>query len=192
MSIKFLSERLVTTSRFSPSEQDDRVAASPTRENEDNQDSSNKIDDLLRVEQEQVKNKSVAEAFVEVQRRRKEVLRGVTEQIHAMENEQEELKSHLALLREKQTLLHGVDESAPETNDLAALRRIKQDVHETHMELLSCRRKKEVAGAMPLAIDSLTVSQLTRVGLALTWPLMVTLLAAASIILFGLMAILGV
>ena len=192
MSIKFLSERLVTTSRFSPSEQDDRVAASPTRENEDNQDSSNKIDDLLRVEQEQVKNKSVAEAFVEVQRRRKEVLRGVTEQIHAMENEQEELKSHLALLREKQTLLHGVDESAPETNDLAALRRIKQDVHETHMELLSCRQKKEVEGAMPLAIDSLTVRQLTRVGLALTWPLMVALLAAASLILFGLMAILGV
>ena len=191
MSARFLNERLVTTERFGPKEKplvlpDDRrpvetQAAGPATD----------VQDLIRAESEKLKQNAISADLAETYRRRDEVLSRLRDVLGALEREQEEIAGRLTLLQQKRDALESLRASDGARADLSTLRQLRQEVQGTHIELVKIERERAEDREEGFRLLSLTFGQLTRLGIGLSWPVIVALLAAAAMIVAGLFLAFG-
>jgi len=188
MTAKFLNERLVTTKRFAPRQEDEteRPASAAAEA------APAEVDKLVRREEEEIRNESIADEAAELGRRRREVLDRLAEVAASIEQETDSLKARLEGFRQRQTALRELDEPAPGQTDPAALGRLRREVQEAHIELVKFDRERAIEQDERSVLLSLTFGQLTRLGLGLTWPLLAGLLLAAAAIVVGVVAALRV
>ena len=184
---KFLNQRLVTTPRFAPGSETRPDSTSPHEA--EPSDSNQSIDKLVRVEEATLKAATIAEEVAELARRRQELMERLADVMQAVDTELQQLTERCHLLADKRRELTELDALSPDTADLAALRRFRQAVQTAHLELLKFERDSMSTYDDNQTILSLTWGQLARLGIGLSWPLLLGILGAAALIILGLFAV---
>jgi len=191
MSARFLNERLVATRRFQPKEageagdRDDSTpqeaqpgAASADEVPGPGRDAA--LEALLRAEEQRTKHEALAHDLVEARRRRDELLEQLGDAIAGLEKDAAALGDRTALLQQRRESIRALELSSEECRELSVLRLAKQELHHAHLELVKLDRDSGRRPDMSVAVASLSLAQITRVGLGLTWPLLLVILAAAA------------
>jgi len=194
MSAKFLNERLVTTRRFGPAEDSDRVPETTSASKKANAPKSidGELDSLLQREATETRKAIQQETLSELLRHRKELVNQLAVAMTTMATEQGQLAEQIDILAEVHGLLQQAS-SQPDTDPAApSVKQLRQLVRTAHMELLGCEKKRILESSENPVILSLTFSQLTRLGIGLTWPLLLGLLLAATIVAVAIFAVFAV
>ncbi|MBN2451432.1 MAG: hypothetical protein JXR77_13655 [Lentisphaeria bacterium] len=180
MSKDVITQRLVTTRRFAPGEgrpsppgPDAPVAGEAS------------ADELLREEEESIRKQSAASAWIEVRRRRGEVLVELDRAIRFLEHRRQETEQMLRTLSHRRSAVTGIDVDRGGPPVLSELRRMKQDLHDAHVELTMFQRIERGAASATAGLADMTLGELSRLGFGLFWPLILALLAAAAVIAVG-------
>ena len=196
MGAKFLNDRLVTTRRFTPeptaAEEDQPVRRRAATVEGPPSGTTDAPKTPAKSEDDRVRAHSVAERSAELRRRHAEVVRDLSEAITTIERRQRAEASAGATFRQRLDTLTALDELVGGEMNAEALRRVGQEVHDGHVELMKFEAESAGPEEDPRpALLSLTFGQLTRMGLALTWPLILAVLLAAGIVILGFVATLG-
>ncbi len=179
----FLSNRLMTAKRFAPVEV--QVPAAPTATPPDD------LERLLQVEQQTTRAKVVQRDAAETIRRRDEIRRDLAALVASLRDEQEAVAEKLArfsALEQRVAQLSAQD-------DPGSLAEVKRAVREAHLEMVVHYRDglaQEGAASSAWNPAELSFGQLARLGLGLTWPLLLGLLLAALIVAVALSTVFGV
>jgi hypothetical protein len=174
-----LTSRLVTTRSFSPTEP--RTATAPERLAEQG------LDELVRREEEELKRESIAQSWTEVCRRRGEVLIDIDRAIQVLEKRRTETDEMLRTLSHRRQAVAGIDVELPGEPSLDQLRRMKQDLHDAHVELTVFQRL-DAGGSnrQRMYLADLGFGDLSRAGIGLFWPIIGGMLLAAVVLSVGL------
>jgi hypothetical protein len=150
---------------------------------------------VLRREDETLRSGLREQAQEEFRRRQREVREQLTRAIQTLEHEQSLAQARLELLQHLEAELATLqaDAARPLTGD--EFRAARRAVDQAYLELLKLEREElEEAPARDharLEVASLTFAQLTRLGLGLTWPLVLALLLAAGVVAVALLSVFG-
>jgi len=192
MSAKFLNERLVTTKNFSPQPNQGQKALREERTATHKVASGDEVERLRQTEDAHLREQTLRTEWTEVLRRRVEVIAQLRQAIALLEHERNELGNRLVLLQDKLDRLEALEARPSAEGGTAALRERRQEIEGAHIELLKLHQPEtQPADASP-ALLSLTVGQLSRLGFALSWPLILALILAALLVVWGLAAALRV
>ena len=182
MAAKFLNERLVTTRRFGPNEDGEPPAETP-QASAPAQEPEPQLESLLRKEAAETQKAVQYESLVELLRHQQELVTRLRDTVTDLEDERKTLTDHLEVFHQLQASLskpgpqRDADPAAPSVKEL------RQLVYTAHMELLKFEKERsESTAGNSHELLSLTFGQLSRIGLALTWPILLGALAAAAII----------
>ena len=148
---------------------------------------------LLQREQASLQAGLLRKEWDEYHRRRQEVLEQLEGTLASMGQERLQQDARLQMLAEIKSEIEG---QVPESgNDLSTgeFRTTRRLVENAHLELLKLEREElappHAGKAEPLEICSLTLLQLTRLGLGLTWPVIAAVLLGAIIIAIALLIV---
>lgn len=140
------------------------------------------------------RGKLVTSEVKEAQRRRDELLSELDGTIADLQNKHQWLDQRITRLREVREHLSYLPQlSDDKSTDVSArveqLREAKQQLHEAHIELVKTARQEYTYGRQEeesvfsgLANRSITLRELTRIGLGLTWPLITALVLVGILI----------
>jgi hypothetical protein len=174
-----LTSRLVTTRSFSPTE---THGASPAE-----RPAEQSLNELVSREEEELKRESIAQSWAEVARRRGEVLIEIDRAIQVLEKRHTESEEMLRTLSHRRQAVAGIDTEQPGEPSLDQLRRMKQDLHDAHVELTVFQRLDAgPANRHALNLTELGLGELSRAGIGLFWPLIAGMLLAAIVLSVGL------
>jgi hypothetical protein len=174
-----LTSRLVTTRSFSPTEA--RAATGAERPAEQS------LNELVSREEEELKRESIAQSWAEVCRRRGEVLVDIDRAIQVLEKRRTEADEMLRTLSHRRQAVAGIDVEQPGEPPLDTLRRMKQDLHDAHVELTVFQRLDVSGSNRPsLHVADLGFRDLSRAGIGLFWPIVAGMLLAAVVLSVGL------
>jgi hypothetical protein len=174
-----LTSRLVTTRSFSPTEP--RAAAAVERPAEQS------LNELVSREEQELKRESVSQSWVEVCRRRGEVLVDIDRAIQVLEKRRSETEEMMRTLSHRRQAVASIDVEQPADPSLDQLRRMKQDLHDAHVELTVFQRLDVGASKGPrLHLADLGFGDLSRAGIGLFWPIIAGMLLAAVVLSVGL------
>lgn len=181
-----LTSRLVTTRSFSPTEA--RAAALPERALPvPERPAEQSLNELVSREEEELKRESIAQSWVEVCRRRGEVLVDIDRAIQVLEKRRTETDEMLRTLSHRRQAVAGIDVERPGEPSLDQLRRMKQDLHDAHVELTVFQRlDASSSNSQRMHLADLGLGDLSRAGFGLLWPLIVGMLLAAVVLALGL------
>lgn len=144
------------------------------------------LDDLVRREEHELKRQSIAQSWSEVRQRRREVLVDLDRAVQVLEKRQREVEELRRTLRQRREAVAGIDAERADVPTLETLRRMKQDLHDAHVELAVYQRlEARDADGRRVALSDLGFSDLTRIGLGLFWPLMAAIVAGAVVLALG-------
>ena len=156
---------------------------------------SQDLQHVLRREDEELRSGLREKELEEFRRRQREVREQLTRAIQTLEHEQSLAQARLELLQRLESELAGLQSDAdrPRTSD--EFRSARRAVDQAYLELLKLERDElEETPARDHArvdIASLTFAQLTRIGLGLTWPVIIALLLAAAVVAIALLSVFG-
>ncbi len=189
----FLSGRLASVQRFRPGQPAadlDSSAPDPSPQT----GNRGKAEQLAEVETRELHRQSLAEGWLELQRRRREVLRDLDEAKEAFDREQARNEELFQLLAEKRSRISEGPPDGPAPPPREALRRLTQDIHELSLELAIWRNRGEGSetAAAPAGLVGFSFVELCKVGFALTLPLLVVVLVAAAVVAITVAAVFGV
>ncbi len=179
----FLSNRLMTAKRFAPAEAQ-LPSAPPATLAAD-------LERLLKVEEQTTRAKVIERDTAETIRRRDEIHRDLATLVASLKNEQQAVAEKLArfgALEQRVAQLSALD-------DPGSVAEVKRAVREAHLEMVVHYRDglaQEGAEAGAWNPASLSFGQLARLGLGLTWPLLLGLLLAALVVAIALATVFGV
>lgn len=178
-----LTSRLVTTRSFSPTEPRDAAAVERAV-----RPAEQSLNELVRREEDELKRESIAQSWSEVRRRRGEVLIDLDRAIQVLEKRSTEADEMLRTLSHRRQAVAAIDVEQPGEPSLDVLRRMKQDLHDAHVELTVFQRLDSAGdGERRRAhLADLGFADLSRAGFALFWPLIVGILVAAVVLAVGL------
>jgi len=148
---------------------------------------------LLQREQASLQAGLLRKEWDEYHRRRQEVLEQLEGTIASMGQERLHLDARFQMLVETKSEIEGqVPESGGELSP-GEFRTARRLVENAHLELLKLEREKLVPPHFGkvghLEICSLSLAQLTRLGLGLTWPVIAAVLLGATIIAIALLIV---
>jgi hypothetical protein len=150
---------------------------------------------VLRREDEELRSGLREKELEEFRRRQREVGEQLTRAIQTLEHEQSLTQARLELLQRLEGELAGLEADAAKPLAGDQFRAARRAVDQAYLELLKLERDElEETPAHDHArfeIASLTFAQLTRIGLGLTWPLILALLLAAAIVAVALLSVFG-
>ena len=181
-----LTSRLVTTRSFSPTEaRPATLAERPVAAAERPAEQS--LNELVSREEEELKRESIAQSWTEVCRRRGEVLIDIDRAIQVLEKRRTETDEMLRTLSHRRQAVAGIDVERPGEPSLDQLRRMKQDLHDAHVELTVFQRL-DTGGANSQRASWLDLGfgDLSRAGIGLFWPVIAGMLLAAVVLSVGL------
>jgi len=150
---------------------------------------------VLRREDEQLRSGLREKELDEFHRRQREVREQLTRAIQTLEHEQNLAQARLELPQRLERELAGLqsDAAKPLTGD--EFRSARRAVDQAYLELLKLEREElEEAPARDHArfeVASLTLAQMTRIGIGLTWPLLLCQLLAAAVVAIALVSVFG-
>jgi len=197
-----LTSRLVTTRSFAPGEpraeveargeaapaapRADTAPAAPAEPVESPSAPSVGLDALVRREEHELKRQSIAQSWSEVRQRRREVLVDLDRAVQVLEKRQREVEELRRTLTQRREAVARIDADRADMPTLETLRRMKQDLHDAHVELAVYQRlEARDADGRRVALSDLGFSDLTRIGLGLFWPLMAAIVAGAVVLALG-------
>jgi hypothetical protein len=142
------------------------------------------LHDLVAREHSQIHEAAVHEDTAEWARRREELLRDLAEAIAEADARRQHAEREFALLSQQRDRLDSLPVPPAADASIAALRDLRQAVHTAHMELMRCRRTPSLDTAPPSQppITSMGFVALARIGLALTWPVVVAVVLVAVVL----------
>jgi hypothetical protein len=174
-----LTSQLVTTRSFSPNTGNREVDA-PAQALRPAEQSLN---ELVSREEQELKRESIAQSWAEVRRRRGEVLVDIDRAIQVLEKRRSEAEEMLRTLSHRRQAVAAIDVEQPEEPGLDQLRRMKQDLHDAHVELTVFQRLDTGgSGAHRMQLTDLGLADLTRVGFGLLWPVVAGMVLAAVVL----------
>ena len=182
----FLSARLVTSKRFQPTTGEASASESDTTAPAEPESASANADQYRKLEEERIHHTALRHEATETIRRREELLVQLREALDRIEAEQHQLQSQGALFREKVDTLTQLPSPRPASPDLSVLRELRQEVHATHMELAKFAQQAAPNPERAAVPANLSFRELSGIGFAMTWPLML------AVVLGGLLVALGV
>jgi len=144
---------------------------------------------FVRAENQALQLGAVAEDWRELIRRRAELRLALRTAVTEGEGEQKSLAASVQALRDSLARMPE-DESTP-VPDAAAVRDLRQRLHEAGIQLALFERRRGQGGQRESAWQSLAFGELCRLGFAFFLPLIVALLLAAGIVAVGLERALG-
>jgi hypothetical protein len=174
-----LTSQLVTTRSFSPSagNREDGAPAIPERPAEQS------LNELVTREEQELKRESIAQSWAEVRRRRGEVLIDIDRAIQVLGKRRTEAEEMLRTLSHRRQAVAEIDTDQPGEPGLDRLRRMKQDLHDAHVELTVFQRlDMGSSDAHRMQMADLSLAELSRVGLGLFWPLVAGMVLAAVVL----------
>ena len=182
MAKQTLTNRLVTTRSFSPTEHHPVPGTEPPR-----RPLEPSLDELVRREEEELKRESIAQSWVEVRRRRGEVLVELDRAIQVLDKRRTETEEMLRTLSHRRQAVAAIDVERPSEPPLDQLRVMTLDLHDAHVELTVFQRSdRENAPTGRWLLGDLSFAELAHVGFGLLWPLIAGLLLAALVLAVGL------
>jgi hypothetical protein len=184
MSKDLLSERLVTTSRFKPGE--DAQTPDPGRGTDDAAGNTG-VEDLKRREDHAVQHHAFQEDWQELHRRQMEILTAIDDACDAMAQQQTDLETRIGQLRKRHEQIEELridDQHQPSREEL---RQLRQNLHHAGIELTLLDRDVHRGGGSGIDLTHLTFGELSKIGLGLSWPIILGVLAAAGGLVAGLM-----
>lgn len=187
---RFVNERLVTVRRFKPGtpEPAGGVTASGSLPSAD-------LGQILHREQTALDAGLQREHLDEFARRRAEVSHELETALLQAEQQRQGAEEDIQQLLEWKLKLDPAQGLDPATAAPADLRGARRAVEEVHLELLQCLRSPEGAEAgstpRPAACEllSLSLGQMTRLGLGFTWPLIAAIVLAGLAVAVSLLAV---
>ena len=195
----FLNERLITTRRFAPgsasgtaADAGDENRPAPDSENAESRDAREHLESIRKREEKTLRGEALRQEAAEVVRRRHAAEEQVTVAITELETVRDRTKKRLEALEEARGRLAALPRIQPDRMDDAALREARSVVGAVHVELARQQKERRETAASRSGVPELTslsFSQLTRLGLGLTWPLLVVGLVAAAIVAGALLAV---
>jgi hypothetical protein len=194
---KFVNERLVTTDLFGlkSTKQGEPGAEEKVEKTQVPQDApaaSANLDAILRQEASHVRTQALRGDLRELVRRRLEVVQILRETLAEMELRRQELDEQRQSLQHIQRQVEELPETIAE-NDLESFRISRRIVDQAHLEVVRCAKTREDrAGAALPELSGLGFGQLTRLGIALAWPLILAIFLAVLMLIGGLMLVFGV
>lgn len=169
------------------------VASSPEAERAPAPAPAEPVTALHRREDDHLRAELMQEEVAEFGRRRQELRNQLHRDVSALEHGLADTEARLDFLKRLQRTLEQVQ--VQDTTPLTAteFRQARQELEQIRLELLKLERDKLEAtpatSAPGLEIHSLTFGQLTRLGLGLTWPLILALLLAAAAVTVALLTV---
>lgn len=175
-----LTSQLVTTRSFSPSaasRDGEPQAAAPERPAEQS------LNALISREEQELKRESIAQNWSEVRRRRGEVLIDIDRAIQTLEKRRTEAEEMLRTLSHRRQAVAAIDPDQPGDPSLDQLRRMKQDLHDAHVELTVFQRL-DTSASDPhrMAVADMSFADLARVGVGLFLPVVAGMVLAAVVL----------
>lgn len=170
MCAKFLSDNLMASNRFHEKQDGSDVPREETDHGNGEQDD---LDRMRRREEAKTRQKVKKRDLAETRRQKQDMeamLREVTEELR---HESSQLTAALATLQDVQ----GAMESIPDAFTEDQLKSVKQTLRRAQVEIAKANkvRPKAEHADPPADIRAYSVRQLTKMGLALTWPLILAL-----------------
>ncbi len=193
MGERFLNERLAVAGRFRPGE--DGAAAAESKSPAASADApssasltagaSPPVRELVQTEENGVMQASIEDEAAELQKRHSEVMHELRDALAILQSDSARVSAQLELFKRQKDVLAALELGG---HDLALLRVAKREIQTTHIELVKFERER-TARQQPAqeSLAHLSFRQLTRVGLGLTWPVILALLAGAGLIVATLM-----
>ncbi len=167
------------------------VASSPEAERAPAPTPVEPVTALHRREDDHLRAELMQEEVAEFRRRRQELRNQLHRDVSALEHGLADTEARLDFLKRLQRTLEQVQDTTPLT--ATEFRQARQELEQIRLELLKLERDKLEAtpatSAPGLEIHSLTFGQLTRLGLGLTWPLVLALLLAAAAVTVALLTV---
>jgi hypothetical protein len=195
---KFVNERLVTTNLFGlkgakQGEPGTEEKVEKTQAPQEVPADSANLDDILRQEASHVRTQALRGDLRELARRRLEVVQIMRETLAEMELRRQELDERRQSLQHIQRQVEELPEIIAES-DLESFRISRRIVEQAHLEVVRCAKTRaERAGAASSPeLSGLGFGQLTRLGIALAWPLILAIFLAVLLLIGGLMLVFGV
>jgi hypothetical protein len=149
-------------------------------------ETSNAIDRWLRVEDETARGVVLRQEVAELNRLRREVQTELDRALATLTRQRDQAARQVTELSQVCEGLGAVPAALPDGVTSAEFRQARHVIQGVRMELLKHQRATTSAeGRPPPAFYSLSFGQLTRLGLGLTWPLLVMLLLVGLMIAFG-------
>ena len=190
MAPEFLNDRLVMTKRFGPrspvppteageaGEANEAAEATEASADAAPADAAQaELEKLVRAEEAEARRKVNERDAVETRRRHQEVRAALGETMTRLRERLRDTEQELQALESLRQQLDGAGD-APMTS--AQLHELKRAIHQAHMETvrhaLSGERRFAEGAATGGGLLGAPLGALTRLGLALTWPLLVALL----------------
>jgi hypothetical protein len=172
MSAKFLSDQLMKSMKFRPGHEDTRP--SDGQETVREKGAGDGLQQILDREDAHTRSTVARRDISETRRRREEVLELLDTTVQDLRREKEFFDEKLVLFAELAQNLRD----HPEDFEASELLDVKQKMRAAHMEVAKFVREKEGGGERSPATASprLSFGELTRMGLSLTWPLILAVL----------------
>ena len=167
------------------------AAGGPADESAGQPPSPTRAETLLRIEETKLKEGAVAETMSELQRHRIELIEQLGEVVATLEEERRRLDEIQSELTVRRNALVDFPAADPADAELTIVRHLKHEVHAAHMELLKHHKSRLQGPENGPSFSSLSFAQLTRIGMALTWPVILALLVGAALVAFALVSLLG-
>lgn len=181
-----LTRRLVTTRSFAPGEPRVEAEASTAPAVPAAAVPAAELDDLVRREEHELKRQSIAQSWSEVRQRRREVMMDLDRAVQVLEKRQREVEDLRRTLTQRREAVAGMDVDRADVPELEVLRRMKQVLHDAHVELAVYQRlEARDADDRRVPLSDLGFGDLTRLGLGLFWPLVVAIVAGAVVLAVG-------
>lgn len=192
MAAKFLNDLLVSTGRFRPGKTGqascrDSREVEPMPPGDDAADRQD-LDHLLQKEERHARRDAERRQIAEAAKRRDELLRILEETAEHLHAQQQFLADRIAVIEDAGNELRQL----PEEIAVDDLSQARQRLRTAQMELTKLSRYVEGAAATryPAEMDS-SFKSLTKLGLALTWPLLVLLALGVCLVLAALYSLFG-
>lgn len=187
MSAKFLNQRLLQSKPFreNPGGGDDETPQAEKRR---------ELESVLDREHNIVRSKAEEKSVAEIDRRRAEVADKLEEFTTDLKQRHEALEKELAFCRDLRNELrrHSQDVTPENLREMRSLvRQIDLELLKRQREVHSSEESRPSDTSVP-DLSELNFATLTRIGLGLTWPLIMTLLVAAlvlGVVLFSLFSV---
>lgn len=180
-----INEKLVQSSRFAPG----KKSGDESSTDNDQPGTGQPLKQILSKEEEHVRHTAQENSITAINQHREQINKGLAELINQYEDRQNALQEELSKLRELKTKIDAM----PEEIQADDIKDCKQLLQAADYEVLQHEREKvsntnfqsisKGIGAQSLTEASFL--QLTRTGIALTWPLILAVIAAFST--FGLL-----
>jgi hypothetical protein len=143
----------------------------------------------VRAEHAAIQEQALLEDWHELTRRRVETEAALKVALGKVGSEHEQTERMAAALRSSLQTLRDCEDGA--TPDAATVRQTRQKLHDAAIQLAMFERRDEEHGNAMGSLATMTFAELSRLGLAISLPLIVALLMAALIVAVGMRLALG-